>query len=966
AAAWTRARTMSSAMFNLKVLSSLQQASPLGMLGAGSLHGPSPLSGSSSSVTPPGNPRSVLHPDNQRALARQGFYGDNLPEGVDPDIVHGAQRGNDEDDVPTRRSAEDRRKMYHKTRSKRQRSLVESNGDESGPAETISRDSVMKSVDFSTTTESTDSGELLSSAPTTPGDVFTDRATSPLPGAPANIEDLYFPGRDEIHSKFSDSRKKLTEKLMADLDNDDNYFVSPPGSRQPTVEKAATLTEAQEQNLEEEVDEMELPAARAASVKSDLSTKSVTIVVSGNSGARKASPINLPGVGGMNFLSIVNAAVDRLSDSGSEHTLVEHQSSTSGSESPRPSQTGSNGEQKQNQGGDESHCDGFADVEEGPVLYHGRRRGQGSPRDENDNFTEARQAQGEKLRHHRVKSQFLDDELPRMSSIQSDSSGFGDAEVSGDNAPQEMAFLKVNSLGSSCESSTTQGSTSTVTHVNNIPGQQRDSSTHSSPFYLHAEFDDNQQVQSRVTHKQGSGPSPTDPGSGRRFVSWCYIPVSNRSTQPNSTSPRKQSTRAATSPKDFVLGKTRISLVLQEKDPQQMDSSGRRDVRREGAELDSNERPLSEELALAGLRGELQSSTPRYPAGQVPVTSVPRLMLQRPTMDTGSPDGTRSSGDELDDERSSPYSPWGRDMASGGAGARHRFTPSAGDEGDFGSGASVEESSVYSCASTTDSITSGSSSEILDCHKLIKLINQPTMFKGRKTRVVHYRPKRHLREWPSLVKKKKLQEETRLAQYAVQKFKTELSIMETAVMVKYQMAFEDLSQEEREDVEELQHLWSEVRRQVMETEHLLTSRMKAIASGNDCFNSLASISVLQRVNIHLLTLLRDFEFSWGELPRSPAVRGHYSSSFSHLPMSPAYPDRTFEQLRRSLMSDVRQELGTSLQSLQDDLQRRDEEIQRLQQQLMEQRTRGSRPSSSRSRSYQSPRQRNVNRKETDV
>ena len=30
-----------------------------------------------------------------------------------------------------------------------------------------------------------------------------------------------------------------------------------------------------------------------------------------------------------------------------------------------------------------------------------------------------------------------------MSSIQSDSSGFGDAEVSGDNAAQEMASLKV-------------------------------------------------------------------------------------------------------------------------------------------------------------------------------------------------------------------------------------------------------------------------------------------------------------------------------------------------------------------------------------------------------------------------------------------------------------------------------------------------------------------------------------------
>lgn len=52
----------------------------------------------------------------------------------------------------------------------------------------------------------------------------------------------------------------------------------------------------------------------------------------------------------------------------------------------------------------------------------------------------------------------------------------------------------------------------------------------------------------------------------------------------------------------------------------------------------------------------------------------------------------------------------------------------------------------------------------------------------------------------------------------------------------------------REDVEELQHLWAEVRRQVMETEQLLTSRMKAVAGGNDNFSSLTSISILQRVS----------------------------------------------------------------------------------------------------------------------
>ena len=35
------------------------------------------------------------------------------------------------------------------------------------------------------------------------------------------------------------------------------------------------------------------------------------------------------------------------------------------------------------------------------------------------------------------------EDLPRMSSIQSDSSGFGDTEISADNAAQEMASLKV-------------------------------------------------------------------------------------------------------------------------------------------------------------------------------------------------------------------------------------------------------------------------------------------------------------------------------------------------------------------------------------------------------------------------------------------------------------------------------------------------------------------------------------------
>ena len=149
-------------------------------------------------------------------------------------------------------------------------------------------------------------------------------------------------------------------------------------------------------------------------------------------------------------------------------------------------------------------------------------------------------------------------------------------------------------------------------------------------------------------------------------------------------------------------------------------------------------------------------------------SSVPKLALTRATMDAGSADvfGSRGpSGDELvegeeaerdDDDRPLTYSSWSRELppaaASFSRGARHHPHPHHhhhhhhryhygygygvdGEDGEGGSGASLEGSSVYSsCPSTSDSIASGSgsggsSSELLDCHRLMKLINQPTVFK---------------------------------------------------------------------------------------------------------------------------------------------------------------------------------------------------------------------------------------------
>ncbi|KAL8593166.1 hypothetical protein ACOMHN_009821 [Nucella lapillus] len=638
------------------------------------------------------------------------------------------------------------------------------------------------------------------------------------------------------------------------------------------------------------------------------------------------------------------------------------------------------------------------------------------------------------LRPQHSRRHGLEDDLPRMSSVQSDSSGFVDAEASNDNpAVPDMASLKVSNLGSSCESSATMASTATV--VGNISYNNYNNNNNNSSSYNHANNSSYQHhphaadtrpslQESPNAHKRRSRSADdilttesSSGAAGERYITMCYIPHLNK-PEPAHISLGSIKDLLASSCRDgrhSPKGPTHISVVLKGKGK---GAETRREVRH-------YEMPLSEELAQAssgrmgaaargygsvgspyspGGVGGLVFPQSRYPGGAGQVGGS-RMTLRRATVDTSSVDGSRGSGDELErDDRSLSYSSWSRELpaASSLRTGRGRVPRQQYPGTDEESGASVEGSSVYSCASTSDSITSGSGSPLLDYHKLIKLINQPTVLKGRKTRMVHYRPRRHLRDWPGLLKKKRLQEEARLAQYALQKFKTEMNIMETAIMGRYTLAFDDLAQEDRDDVEELQHLWAEVRQHAMETEHLLTSRMKSLTSGNDNFNYLSSIAVLQR----LIELLKEQHFqkqldteeeeeeeerrmedewveerrggrygrwggggryvslgSWDELSRPPhRVRGRYSSSTSQLPPSPAFSDSSFDQLRSSLVSEIRQEVRSNLHSFQEDLQKRDQEIHRLQLQLMlEGRSKMPRSTQHGSRSQPVPRSQPVSR-----
>lgn len=248
---------------------------------------------------------------------------------------------------------------------------------------TTSRDSMIKSVDFSTTTESTDS-EHVSLSPDG-GNVFHDLSFPPVFGEPVpNIEDLYFPEQSQSNTQITNYRKKVTEKLMADLSNDDNYFVSPPSSRQTTVEKSAIQTQAGVEQFQRELNETDMDTDVDDMVVTQHGvSNSVSIVVSQERSPSECS-VKPPTPEGINFLSIVNIAVDRLSDSGSDYTLVDHQSN-SGSESPRPLSSLETVDDRLDMHS-VSGMSGFADLEQGPILYHRKDSVLNAELDENDNL----------------------------------------------------------------------------------------------------------------------------------------------------------------------------------------------------------------------------------------------------------------------------------------------------------------------------------------------------------------------------------------------------------------------------------------------------------------------------------------------------------------------------------------------------------------------------------------------------
>ncbi|KAJ8320127.1 hypothetical protein KUTeg_001714 [Tegillarca granosa] len=201
-----------------------------------------------------------------------------------------------------------------------------------------------------------------------------------------------------------------------------------------------------------------------------------------------------------------------------------------------------------------------------------------------------------------------------------------------------------------------------------------------------------------------------------------------------------------------------------------------------------------------------------------------------------------------------------------------------------------------------------------------------------------------------------LAEETRLAQYALQRYKTELNVLETNFLVSSHLVKDELVPEEREEIDEFQLILSEVRKEIVEMEHLLANRIGGLNVGNDNFSPLLMMDIIgkmtdllkeqifqQKVAVEKDSddedLAEPFRQKTHQVPWLPEV----SEQLYEIQRSVCNPQTlqlekglndSLQEMRQSILHEVRQELHDNTKWLQKQLQDKDRELNRLKMEVM--------------------------------
>lgn len=254
--------------------------------------------------------------------------------------------------------------------------------------------------------------------------------------------------------------------------------------------------------------------------------------------------------------------------------------------------------------------------------------------------------------------------------------------------------------------------------------------------------------------------------------------------------------------------------------------------------------------------------------------------------------------------------------------------------------------------------------EHLEYLKLARMVNGPSNLAVPgvpKMPTVNYRPTAPLKHWTDLRRNKHLEEETRLMQHAIQRYKTELAVMETMLFKTCQLALSELSEEERADLEELQCLWSELRKELNKLEEHLSFRLSSVLSGNDNFSPLSAMEIVssmidllrEQLYQQQLCIGRDVSYDFDDfdlLLQSPNSSVKSMSTSTSEPSIPEFShqisyirdtitrtqlqqqedlSKSFSDLKDALMAEVHSEMDSNTRWLQLQLQSKENEIQRL-------------------------------------
>lgn len=255
-----------------------------------------------------------------------------------------------------------------------------------------------------------------------------------------------------------------------------------------------------------------------------------------------------------------------------------------------------------------------------------------------------------------------------------------------------------------------------------------------------------------------------------------------------------------------------------------------------------------------------------------------------------------------------------------------------------------------SLISKTDSV-SDLCNNSLEYYKLMKLVNQPVSFKtdslGQKS-LARYVPKINIKQWTQLKKTQQLEEETKLVQHTLQRYKTELNMMESHFLVKLQLAKDDLSYGDREDVQELQFLFAEIQKEVLMMEQTLANRLGGINMGNDNYNPLLAMDIVRKMTellreqIYQQQMSNEKEDDAIETAQSDIWRSGGSKQLLDVRQKSSASDgdseisisNSLSELKESILSEVRQELHDNTQWLHRELQKKERELNALKLEMM--------------------------------